>query len=105
MRQAARLSQAELAGRVGTTQSAVARWETGEVSPRLDTLARIAEACKLEPHIVWAETGDVDRNQIRWHLSLTPDERLDVLVGMLKFEAEAHRARVIGPAKARPSST
>src|SRR5690606_15832492 len=40
----ARLSQAELAKRLGTTQSAIARLEGGGVSPSLSTLRRYAEA-------------------------------------------------------------
>jgi len=40
----ARLSQTELAKRLGTTQSAIARLEGGNVSPSLSTLRRYAEA-------------------------------------------------------------
>lgn len=40
----AKLSQAELAKKIGTTQSAVARLEGGHVSPSLSTLRRYAEA-------------------------------------------------------------
>lgn len=43
-RTSARLSQAELASRLGTTQSAIARLESGRVSPSLSTLRRYAEA-------------------------------------------------------------
>lgn len=44
------LSQAQLAELVGTTQSAVARLESGGRPPRIDTLLRIANAldCELE---------------------------------------------------------
>jgi len=38
------LSQAELAQRMGTTQSAIARLEGGKVMPSLATLRRYAEA-------------------------------------------------------------
>lgn len=112
MRRAAGLSQAELANRLSTTQSAVARWESGDVSPRLDNVRRIADACGLDAHITWAlrrssgqaERVDVDRDQIRRHLSWTPERRLDNLLEMLAFEALAHRARRIGPASsARPA--
>ena len=43
-RTAARLTQEELARRLGTTQSVVARLEGGGVSPSIATLRRYAEA-------------------------------------------------------------
>lgn len=44
------LSQRELAELCGTTQSAIARFESGKRPPKLDTLIRIAEAldCQLD---------------------------------------------------------
>ncbi|WP_332643318.1 helix-turn-helix domain-containing protein [Aeromicrobium sp.] len=44
------LSQRELAELCGTTQSAIARFESGTRPPKLDTLIRIAEAldCELD---------------------------------------------------------
>ena len=47
-RHARGLSQAELASLVGTTQSAIARLESGGRPPRIDTLLRIAEALECE---------------------------------------------------------
>ncbi len=47
----ARLSQAELAKRIGTTQSAIARLEGGGVSPSLSTLRRYAEATGTKLHL------------------------------------------------------
>jgi ribosome-binding protein aMBF1 (putative translation factor) len=51
------ISQAELAKRMGTTQSAVARLEAGGVSPSLATLRRYAAAAglKLEINLVPSE--------------------------------------------------
>ncbi|GAA0280230.1 helix-turn-helix domain-containing protein [Cryptosporangium japonicum] len=43
-RRAVGLSQTELAARMGTSQSTVARLEAGDVDPRMSTLERYAEA-------------------------------------------------------------
>lgn len=48
LREARGLSQRELAERVGTTQSAIARLEGGNISPSLPTLDKIAEALDAE---------------------------------------------------------
>ena len=45
------LSQADLAELVGTTQSAIARLESGGRPPRVDTLLRIANALDADLHI------------------------------------------------------
>jgi transcriptional regulator with XRE-family HTH domain len=50
-RTGANLSQAALAERIGTTQSAIARLEGGGVSPSLSTLRRYAEATGTRLHL------------------------------------------------------
>jgi ribosome-binding protein aMBF1 (putative translation factor) len=50
-RQAARLSQTEVAARMGTSQSAVARLETGAADARASTLERYAAA--IGRQITW----------------------------------------------------
>ena len=45
------LSQANLAELVGTTQSAIARLESGGRPPRIDTLLRIANALDADLHV------------------------------------------------------
>jgi transcriptional regulator with XRE-family HTH domain len=47
-RRALGLSQAELADLTGTTQSAIARLESGGRPPRIDTLMRISNALDCE---------------------------------------------------------
>ncbi len=47
----AKLSQAEVARRIGTTQSAIARLEAGNVAPTIQTLRRYAEATGTKLHI------------------------------------------------------
>jgi uncharacterized protein len=48
-RQAAGLTQAELARRIRTSQSAINRYEKGRVTPRPATLRRLLEACAGKP--------------------------------------------------------
>jgi ribosome-binding protein aMBF1 (putative translation factor) len=45
------LSQAELARVCGTTQSAIARLESGGRPPRIDTLLKLAHALDCELHV------------------------------------------------------
>jgi uncharacterized protein len=76
-RQGAGLSQAALAVRLGTTQSAIARLESTDANPRVDTLARLLEACgqTLElgarPH-----NSSIDQSQVAERLRVSPSDRL-----------------------------
>ena len=89
-RQTAELSQAQLAQRVGTTQSAVSRWENGGDEPRLSTLAAILSACG-QRLVLQVESDDVDRSQIRQQLAMTPDQRLASVVNISRTLASAKR--------------
>jgi ribosome-binding protein aMBF1 (putative translation factor) len=53
-RQAAKLSQAEVARRIGTSQAMVARWETGKAAPTMTSLRRFAEATGARLRIEFA---------------------------------------------------
>src|SRR4030081_1157136 len=66
------LTQVELARRLTTTQSAVSNWERGRDTPRVDTLARILEACGFEADMTFRSLDDVARAQIRQNLAITP---------------------------------
>lgn len=83
------LSQSELARRLGTSQSAVSRWEHGHDEPRVSTLAAILRACELTGEL--AVGPDVDRSQIREQLALTPSQRLQALVNMSRLRSSAHQ--------------
>lgn len=73
------LTQVELASRIGSTQSAVARLESSGSAPRLQTLQRALAATGHEL-LLGAEIAsapDVDESLILANLRLTPGERLD----------------------------
>jgi transcriptional regulator with XRE-family HTH domain len=90
-RRYAGLSQAQLARLVGTTQSAVSRWEGGYDEPRLSTLAAILSACG-QRLVLYAEADDgVNRAQIRHQLAMTPEQRLASVVNVSKTVASAKR--------------
>jgi transcriptional regulator with XRE-family HTH domain len=85
------LTQTDLARRLGTTQSAVSNWERGRDTPRVDTLARILEACGFEADMTFRRLDDVDRTQIRENLAMTPAERLQSVRNVSKLRAKARR--------------
>jgi transcriptional regulator with XRE-family HTH domain len=91
-RRRAGLTQAVLAKRVGTTQSAVSRWERGHEEPRLARLAAILRACDLRATISLRSDDGVDRAQIRQQLAMTPEQRLASVVNVSRFLSEARRA-------------
>ena len=60
LRKSARLSQTEVAARMGTSQSAVARLESGDADVRASTLERYAAAIGSE--ITWRPQGRPDED-------------------------------------------
>lgn len=75
-RKRAGLTQAQLAERLGKSQSEIGRWERGEVQPSFETLQRIVAACGLE---LVAQTYNADDSydaHIEDMLRLTPRDRV-----------------------------
>jgi transcriptional regulator with XRE-family HTH domain len=83
------LTQAALARRLGTTQSAVSSWERGRETPRVDTLARILGACGFEADVTFRRHDDVDRAQLRENLAMTPAQRLASVANVSRLRASA----------------
>lgn len=52
-RKVAGISQEELAKKIGTRQSQVTRWETNKATPRIETLAKIAEVTGVPLSEIW----------------------------------------------------
>ena len=56
----ARLTQAEMAQRMGTPQSYIARLEAGKTMPNLRTIFRVGEATGTRPELVFRRTEAVE---------------------------------------------
>jgi transcriptional regulator with XRE-family HTH domain len=70
------LTQQQLAKRAGVSQPALARIESGRISPRIDTANRILKGCGMTLEAVPRAGEGVDRTTIRRMLRLTPRKRL-----------------------------
>jgi transcriptional regulator with XRE-family HTH domain len=79
-RKRARLTQAELAGRLGSHQSVVARWESGRTEPDFVTVVRAVRAAGFEPSIALHPVDDHDLALVRRELALLPHQRLSGMV-------------------------
>lgn len=79
-RKAAGISQRELARRARVAQPAIARIEQGRVTPRVDTLEHLLEACGRALEVVGRRGVGVDRTVIRQLLRLSSRQRLDLAV-------------------------
>ena len=88
-------SQSQLAGVGGVSQPAIARWESGRVSPRVDSLCRVLEAAGFEPRIELVDESSVDRDQLAERRRWMPIERLRYLADMVAFEDRARGARMV----------
>jgi transcriptional regulator with XRE-family HTH domain len=72
------VSQARLAARAGTAQSAISRIERDNVSPSVETLSSLLHLLgeDLELGVVERDSG-IDRSMIRERFKLTPAGRVD----------------------------
>lgn len=91
------LTQAELARRAGTTQPAIARYESGKVQPSLERLRQLIRACGLELTFGIANYDDSYLGHIYEQLRLEPRERVArmarVAAGMLELRKAYESAR------------
>lgn len=79
-RRRAGLTQRALARLAGLPQPTIARIESGAVSPRMDTVERLLDACGMRLALEPRAGRGIDRTAIRELLRLTPAERLAAAV-------------------------
>jgi transcriptional regulator with XRE-family HTH domain len=91
-RRRAGLTQTELAARLGTTQSAVARLERGATEPSFERVAAAVRVCGLElvPHVRPAD--DSDWSVASGNLALTVDQRVRRHRSAVRFAEAGRRA-------------
>jgi transcriptional regulator with XRE-family HTH domain len=97
-RRSAGLSQASLASRLGTTQSAIARLERDASSPRVETVERALRACgqRLELGAQPAQSS-IDERLVASMLRMPPGERIKTFersyANVREFALAAARSR------------
>jgi len=74
-RERAGLTQAELARRAGTVQSAIAAYEAGRRQPTLPTLYRILDAAGFDLRARLAPQDPHDQTLVEWEAALPAGER------------------------------
>lgn len=92
-RKRAGLTQQELAQRLSTTQSVIARWESGRRSPTFATAVRALRECNLvlSPRLVPVDEGPLGVALAME--ALTPAERLEANRRLIALSGIAQRAR------------
>jgi len=75
-RKRAGLTQRELAGRAGTTQSAIARLEAGGTAPSFDQVLRLVRLCGLDLDVMLVERDESDMAQAHDLRDLSPTDRI-----------------------------
>ena len=91
-RKRAGLTQAQLAERAGTTQSAIARLESGRTSPALEQVERLLKLCGFQLIVELAPYDDSDIIQAEANLRRTPEERIANNDAAVRFARELQGA-------------
>ena len=92
-RRRAGLTQRELAARVGTTQSAIARIEAGDSAPSLERVVRLVRACGFDLNLRVVPLDEDAWTLAEQGLRLSPDERLNRLLSGIELLEQGRRAR------------
>ena len=83
------ISQAELARRVGSSQPAIARVESGAVSPSVDRLSDLIRACGFDLELRLTPHDTAERALARSNMALSPDERIRKMLTSLRAARSA----------------
>jgi transcriptional regulator with XRE-family HTH domain len=92
-RRRADLTQTELARRTGTTQSVIARIETGTTRSSLEYISGLTRACGYDIGVQLVPVDDHDWTIAEANLTLTPAERVTKLNQAVHFVEAGRRAQ------------
>lgn len=87
------LSQRELAKRAGTSQGAIAAYESGQRSPTLETLSRIVRAAGQDLRIQVVAYDDHDDAMAAYEASLSEETRAAIARERARLRGQARRER------------
>jgi transcriptional regulator with XRE-family HTH domain len=87
------MSQRDLALRAGTSQAAIAAYESGKRSPTLDTLARIVRAAGQDLRIRVVPFEDHDEAMAAYEASLSAEARAALERERARLRRQARRER------------
>lgn len=91
-RQRAGLTQTELADRAGTTQSAIARLETGRAAASFDRVHALVRLCGLDLDVGLVEVDAAELELARRNLELTPDARVRNMLQVQRLVSSGRRS-------------
>ena len=89
------MTQAELAERLETQQSVVARWETGVREPTMATVRRALRAAGFDLNVSMTPADDDHDRLIADALDSSPKERVEDLLARLDVEGVLHDAVMV----------
>ena len=92
-RKRAGLTQAELAARVRTTQSSIARLERGATTPTFERITELVRACGFDLSVRMTPTDDDhDWGLLHQNLRLSPTQRIEKAKKALRFARDLQAA-------------
>lgn len=83
------LTQSELAARARTTQSAIARWESGRSVPSLDKLMVLVACCGLELTMAMTARPDAEWTLLARRRQLSVEQRLALALSAIEYREPA----------------
>jgi transcriptional regulator with XRE-family HTH domain len=92
-RRRAGLTQTELAVRAGTSQSGIARWESGRTAVSLDDVLRLVRLCGFDLELMLLPRDESDMAQASRLAELTGQERLERHARVARQLSELRGAR------------